>query len=437
MAMMHSDSPEGISSSLMLFDLPPTEMGIIKVQDVEYRPISQITNNSPIEYNIPPSGSFYRDLSRMTQIMRFQILHEDGSPLNPDEKVGCINLILQTMWKQVDVYFEGQLMTSADTNYPYRAMIQTLLNFGQGAKITQLQSQLFFKDTAGALDDAEGNANSGLAARALFTSESKIIQVEGPLMTDLNYLDRLVINGIRISFKFTPNPESFVLMSSTENPKYKIRIVDHALKIPHVTPSPAVLVNHDKMLQSTTAKYPLRHTEIRSLSLPQGSLNVNELLFQDQVPSRIIIGFVKSSAYNGSFTANPFNFKHYNINFLRVSVNGDSVSGHPLQLKFEGNDLEIAEAYLNLFRGTTKFKKDSGNDIQLVEFSNGYTLFVVNIDSTKISENDTSLRPDTRGIVRVEAKFDSPLTESINIITFAEFQTVFEINRARNIILDK
>ena len=57
----------------------------------------------------------------MTQKMKFQILIGDGTNLDANETVGCINQILQTMWKQVDIYVEGQLMTSSDTNYPYRA----------------------------------------------------------------------------------------------------------------------------------------------------------------------------------------------------------------------------------------------------------------------------------------------------------------------------
>ena len=439
MALMYSDSPEGLSSTLMIFDLPATEMGINKIQDVEYRPISQISNNSPIEYNIPPSGSFYKDLRRMTQKIKFQILKDDGSVIDDNDKVGCINQILQTMWKQVEVYFEGQLMTSSDTNYPYRAIFRTLLENGVDSKMSQLQSQLFYKDTAGAMDDNGTGANTGLFARSSFTNGSSIVQLEGPLMTDLNYLDRLILNGIRIGIKFIPNTDSFNLISSTsETTKYKINIIDHSIIVPHIIPSGAVLINHDKMLQNTNAKYPMRRTEVRSLSIPQGTSNVNELIFQDQLPSRIILGFVKSLAYNGSYTTNPFNFLHCNINFLRVSVNGDSVNGHPIQLKFSGDkDYEFTESYLNLFQGTGKFQKDFGNNIQLVEYNNGYSIFVVDIDGTHSMNQSHSLMPDTRGILRVEAKFDTPLPESINIIAYGEFQTVFEINRARNILLDR
>ena len=165
----------------------------------------------------------------MTQKMKFQILNADGTPYVADAKVGCINQILQPMWKQVDMYVKGQLMTSSDTNYTYHAIFQTLLNYGTGAKLSQLQSELFYKDTTGTMDasDPTEGGNTGPFARSSFTKESNMVQEESPLMTDLNYLDRLITNGIRIGIKFTPNPEAFSLMSATENAKYRFEIVDH------------------------------------------------------------------------------------------------------------------------------------------------------------------------------------------------------------------
>ena len=127
------------------------------------------------------------------------------------QKLCCINQILQTMWKQVDIYVEGQLMTSSDTNYPYRTIFQTLLNYGTGTKLSQFQSELFYKDTAGAMEASDPTAcgNTGLFARSSFDKERNVVQVDGPLMTDLNYLERLIINVVRISIKFPPNPEAF------------------------------------------------------------------------------------------------------------------------------------------------------------------------------------------------------------------------------------
>ena len=80
---------------------------------------------------------------------------------------------------------------------------------------------------------------------------------------------------------------------------------------------------------------------------------------------------------------------------------------------------------------------DSGNDIQLVEFTSGYSLLVVDIDQAlTLIGVENCLRPDKCGMVRLKAKFDNDLPETINVNAYGEFQTVFEIDRARIVILD-
>ena len=98
-----------------------------------------------------------------------------------------------------------------------------------------------------------------------------------------------------------------------------------------------------------------------------------------------------------------------------VTINADPVSWYPLQLKFSGNkDLIFTEAYLNLFRAKQKFGNYSGNDIELVEFTSGYSLFVVDIDpALTLIWVENCLRQDKRGMVRLEAKFDNALPETI------------------------
>ena len=64
-------------------------------------------------------------------------------------------------------------------------MIETLLNYGQDAKSTQIRSQLFNKDDN---DHPEvpnpAGANKGLFDRAVKIAKSKITDLQGPLLHD-------------------------------------------------------------------------------------------------------------------------------------------------------------------------------------------------------------------------------------------------------------
>ena len=65
--------------------------------------------------------------------------------------------------------------------YPYRAMLETLLSYGEDAKKTQLNSKLFYADEAGKMDvvafGADAAKNRGLIKRAAFTATSNCLNV--------------------------------------------------------------------------------------------------------------------------------------------------------------------------------------------------------------------------------------------------------------------
>jgi len=78
----------------------------------------------------------------------------------------------------VDIQFNGTLITSSTNTYPYRAILETLLSYGEDAKKTQLTSALYYKDAAGQMDTL-ALASGGQ------TGEWALVQEEqmGPLLT--------------------------------------------------------------------------------------------------------------------------------------------------------------------------------------------------------------------------------------------------------------
>ena len=55
--------------------------------------------------------------------------------------------------------------------------------------------------------------------------------------------------------------------------------------------------------------------------------------FLDQIPKRIAICMMDS--HNGNYKNNPFNFKHYNLTQIGISVNGEEIPFKPLKLNFD------------------------------------------------------------------------------------------------------
>ncbi|KFM62900.1 hypothetical protein X975_04584, partial [Stegodyphus mimosarum] len=141
------DSPDFAKSELDLFSLPPTQTVIEKGQWVEFHPLANVSEGSPVEFNVSGSGDDYLDLSQTQLYVKVIILKNDVKPITAESKVGPVNRFLHSIFSQVDISLNEKLVFTSNNTYPYRAMIEKLLNHGLDTKTSQLSSELFFKDT--------------------------------------------------------------------------------------------------------------------------------------------------------------------------------------------------------------------------------------------------------------------------------------------------
>lgn len=219
MALLHQKSSECTLAELDLFSAPMTQLSIEDKVYTEILPVSAITDTGPIEFFIPGDGEKYLDLNDTLLHVRVKITNADGSNLADDAAVGLLNYPLNTMFSQCDVILGDRLISQSSATHPYRAMIETLLNYSEDTLKSQFSAGLFYKDTAGAIDSIVVNngPNRGLNQRASFTTNSRELHLMGPLHADIFFCERLLLNSVDMRVKLIRASDAFSLMGARDS----------------------------------------------------------------------------------------------------------------------------------------------------------------------------------------------------------------------------
>ncbi len=396
-----------------------------RVQYVDYHSAAPLNDGGPIQFVIPPTSNQFIDLRRTLLHVEAKIVRKDGKALVvADDKFGPVNLTLHSLFSQVDVELQQQLVSS-NQHYGYKAYLETILGFDKAANDTYLNTQVFTKDDSLKVDEYQDMAlNVGLFARHALFGQGDVVDMEGPLMADICQQERLMLNGVEIGIKLWPARDEFVIISAKKD--YKVVLKEVYLKVCKVTPASSLVYGITEMLKEKAALYPFTRTEMRAYQLQATQLDLHvEDLFQQHVPSEVIVCMVRAKGFHGDYTQNPYSFNPFDIVELGLYVDDESIPHKPLKLILDGNSKNYVEAYGMLFdnpptAGSTSITRD--------DFNKGFTIF-----RFRVSPQDVATLPDTRGNVKLHGRFSKALTENVTVLVVGKFHQVLTIDEARRI----
>ena len=437
MKLLHEQSSQCLRSELDLFSLPPTQTAVDGSQWVEHSPVSTITSSSPIEFIVSGSGEDYMDLNNTLLEVKACIKTTNNSPVDAAVAVAPINNTLHSLFSQIDVSLNDVNVSSATTTYPYRAYIETHLNYGTDAKKSRLQAAMYFIDdnltASNPIPDSSSARNMGLKRRHGICTAKPTFDMIGPLHVDVFNQSKYMLNGVTMKVRMTRSNASFVLMAKSDvTESFKVDILSAKLFVRKLKITPSLCLAHERILQQKTAKYPITRVECKVIHLPQGQKSfTHDNLFLGQLPKRIVLGLVDNRAFNGDISLNPYNFQHCNLNYLAVHLDGQQVPWAPLQPSFSGSS--YIRAFYTQFTGGDGISSDTGNTIGREQFVNGHALYCFDLTPDLSSSCGHHFSVTKSGNLRLELAFEVALSITGNVLVYSEFDDVIEIDKDRKV----
>ena len=442
-------SKDAISSDLDLFLTPPTASGVEQVEWVDYRPVNSVGLNGSVEFRIPASGMQYIDMRRTMLYWKGQAVDENGADATltniATEKVVPVNNILHSVFSQVDVTLNQKLISSHTQHYAYKSMIESFLNYDKSAQESQMYAAGFeapspsvsrdptlpklITRTEGSGSDAfkfkEPNPLYNEALVKRYVSYRANADFIGIPFADLFQQDRLLLNGVEVGVKMYRHQPDFYMTTgkASDIKKYQIKFTDILLRVCKVRLSPQLLLSHEKMLETTTAKYPYMRTELKTINVPINTTTYRaDNLYQGKVPSKLVVTGVSSFSSAGSISRDPFNFT---INGVSVDVKVDGVSV-PMQVPLSESSVT---AYYSSFQGLQRENSDFGT----VRTRGGSSKTFMCFDLTGVANSLETYPLFKRGEVSIE--FTLPASHTFTMMALAYFPDMYQVDKSRNILI--
>ena len=206
--------------------------------------------------------------------------------------------------------------------------------------------------------------------------------------------------------------------------EYAITIVNASLFVKKAAIAPAVQKAHILALERTTVKYPLRPVECKVYSIPTGALShTHENLFLGALPKRLVLCCIDNKPVS----------RQEQRHQLRLRVrrrSSDTRQTLPAQLRRRPLRQELRE-HVHLDRQDMAGR---GNCLTREEYRDGYTYFC--FDLTPDQCDGPCFNLVQKGNLRLKFHFRAALQTTVNVVAYAEFESVLEIDKNRNVIYD-
>lgn len=417
------------SDKLDIFKVPKTDVSEVASKLVTVYPKSILSDNGPLEFEF--SSPDFIDLSNSELCLRARMCLADGSDLKQKMTTGDVviegnypapvNNWFHSMFQNCNFTIAGQEMEAMYNLYAYTAYFNALLNESRDDQETKLFSQFWAKDNWANMDwtwsgdpqsDANKKAMAGGAYKRMdahFGRRQTGIWISGRPSCDMFRQKKYIPPNTTVRLRLLPqlNGEFGYLYPGTE--KIQTQIKEAFLQMRTVRAAPEFTSVMSAELRDRAAQYAISRRVSLPFTIRKDETNV---VIQDPTrgrkPSKLVIGFVKETAFNGSAKLNPFNFEELAIRSVQLYLNGETV-----------RDAFTRRPLINF---QSMFEHGSCN-ITYEEYWHGYSLLAF-YPTPNGGDQDLSMPATTQLVI----SFETAPTENYKAIVYFECDDTIEIS---------
>lgn len=429
-----TDQYELATDSIDLFSLPNAETSIVHGKSVLYYPTSPLTDDGTYEFIMANDSNEYTILDRTTIYGEIEVVKSaDGAEIAAADNVSCVNMLPQALFKQIEVYLNGQLINDISTpTYAYKAFLETHFSFDRNIKETTLAAtEMYIKDTISDETDIAASlakANSGIKLRSNVISGKKVYF---DIIPHVDFLrsTKYLIPGVEMRIRLIRNDDNFGLMYAAAANTYKIKMHKLQLCTRKVTLDPRVSTAIEKSMEKSPSIYSVTQSKLKTHLLTSGTQSTYlSQVVRGKLPKSFSFGILESDQMENNAKLNPFYFNNRKVNYLNVFINGEPI--HPIAVApdFTNGD------YLKEYRWSldnSGLKQEHTNGITMAEFASNSCLWHYDLSPDQC--NSYYKHGMESGTIDIHIGFSAALTKNHTLLFYGSYDEQVLIDKNRTI----
>ena len=399
-------------TELCIFDSALPQVVVDSTSFEEIYPINALEGSSDIQFTIVGSNTDYLDLNDTLLSVSVKVTDEDGKALADNADVVPSNYFFHTLFKDVILTMNNEVIEGGNNVYAQKALIETILNYGNDTKEVYL-------DSIGYEDSAE--------TRKGWIAKSKVFQMCGSLQLDFFDQPKYLIPGVSVSLRLKRNESKFCLKSAQ---KPKLQITEARLYVRRVKVEQSVLMGHEIGLNKQNAHYPIRKCLLVSYTMATGTQNFykDQIFGDERLPKFVLVTFQTAAQKNGDYGSDSSTFKNFSASSVTLSRTSDYRECY-LQ-NFDTNQY-ITSYVQSIIRNLGHLDKNINCGITPDLFKSDYPFFTF-VLAPDFDTFTTQL--PKQGNLRLDVKFDNALDKPGVVHVYGVFDSEIQINKNRTII---